>query len=162
MKQPLISILTPFKNTSRFLPECLESILNQSYANWELIIVDDHSSDNSLDIVKSFAQKDSRIKLLKNEGSGIIDALRLAFKHSNGIYITRMDSDDVMTNDKLEMLAANLLQHGKGHLAVGLVNYFGEEGISDGYARYERWLNALTKEGNNYAEIYKECVIPSP
>src|SRR5690606_34929061 len=136
--------------------------LNQSYTNWELIIVDDNSSDTSYDVVKSYAQKDNRIKLLKNEGSGIIDALRLAFEHSSGIYMTRMDSDDVMTTDKLEVLATNLLQHGKGHLAVGLVNYFGEEGISDGYARYERWLNALTKEGNNYAEIYKECVIPSP
>jgi glycosyltransferase involved in cell wall biosynthesis len=162
MQKPLISILTPFKNTARFLPECLNSILGQSYDAWELLMVDDHSSDLSYEMVKAYAQKDSRIQLYKNSGRGIIEALRLAFLKSKGDYITRMDSDDIMHPEKLQHMHNDLQSHGKRHVALGLVNYFSDEGISDGYSRYETWLNALTEQGLNYSEIYKECVIPSP
>ena len=162
MQKKLVSILIPFKNTEAFLADCLQSVLNQSYKNWELIIIDDASTDVSYNIAKKFANNDERIILLKNSGSGIINALQLAFKHSKGEFITRMDSDDMMRPNKLEVLVNNLLEHGKQHIAVGLVNYFSEEGIKDGYKRYEIWLNNLTKTGNNYSEIYKECVIPSP
>lgn len=162
MQNPLISILLPFKNTQDFIEECIVSILNQTYANWELIIVDDGSTDTSYNIVNDFAKIDNRIMLLKNTGSGIIDALRFAFKHCNGELITRMDSDDIMLTNKLEVLADNLLEFGKGHIATGMVEYFSEHGIGKGYKEYESWLNSLTKTGNNFSEIYKECVIPSP
>ena len=162
MQNPLVSILIPFRNTEAFINECIQSIIAQTYSHWELLIVDDNSTDKSTNIVENLANTDSRIKLIKNSGSGIIDALQLAFKHSTGDLITRMDSDDVMQPNKLDVLANNLISHGTGHLAVGLVNYFSSEGIKDGYKRYEVWLNALTKNGTNYSEIYKECVIPSP
>ncbi|WP_282122221.1 glycosyltransferase family 2 protein [Algibacter mikhailovii] len=162
MQTPLVSILIPFKNTEHYLTECLNSIMNQTYLNWELIIVDDASSDNSFDIVSAFAKADNRIKLLKNAGSGIINALQLAFKHSSGELITRMDSDDIMRTNKIQVLVDKLLVHGKKHIALGLVNYFSKDGIKAGYKSYELWLNALTEKGLNYSEIYKECVIPSP
>ena len=162
MQKDLISILIPFKNTSGFLPECMDSILNQTYKNWELLIVDDGSTDSSFKIVSRYAHKDSRIHLYKNSGNGIIDALRLAFSKSSGDFITRMDSDDIMFPNKLEVLITNLHQNGKKYVAVGMVEYFSLDGIGDGYANYEKWLNKLTKTGDNYTEIYKECVIPSP
>ncbi len=162
MQLPLISILIPFKNTSKYLKQCIDSIINQSYSNWELLIVDDGSTDNSYDIVSSYSENDPRIKLYNNDGNGIIEALRLAFKHSSGEFITRMDSDDIMTPNKLEVMVNSLLDYGKGHIALGLVTYFSEEGINDGYSSYEKWLNKLTRKGENYSEIYKECVIPSP
>lgn len=162
MQKPLISILTPFKNTSAFLEDCIISIINQTYVNWELIIVDDNSTDESYKIVEYFAKQDTRIVLLKNTGNGIIDALQLAFKHSKGHFITRMDSDDIMLPNKLDVLAANLISNGEKHVAVGLVDYFSEHGVGEGYKSYETWLNRLTKTGSNYTEIYKECVIPSP
>ncbi|AUC83685.1 glycosyltransferase family 2 protein [Lacinutrix sp. Bg11-31] len=162
MQQSLISVLIPFKNTQEFLDECLVSIINQTHTNWELLIIDDNSTDNSYNLVNDYAKKDNRIKLYKNEGSGIINALKLAFSKSKGDYITRMDSDDIMPDIKLETLFNNLQLHGKNHIATGLVSYFSAEGISDGYRKYEQWLNSLTTEGTNYSEIYKECVIPSP
>ena len=162
MQNPLVSILIPFKNTEHYLVECLESIVNQTYSNWELLIIDDHSSDTSYNIVNAFAEKDKRIKLFKNTGSGIIEALQLAFKHSQGTLITRMDSDDIMRPNKIKVLVHKLKAKGKNHVALGLVNYFSEGGIKDGYKSYETWLNTLTKNGANYSEIYKECVIPSP
>jgi len=162
MNTPLVSILIPFKNTTQFLPECLDSILKQTYTNWEVLAVDDHSSDESLKIVQGFTNTDSRIQVYPNSGSGIIEALRTAYSKSQGSFITRMDSDDIMTPNKLEVLVALLLKKGKGHLAVGQVKYFSDRGISNGYERYEAWLNQLTQSGSNYSEIYKECVIPSP
>lgn len=162
MKQPLVSILTPFKNTAKFLEDCLESILKQSYTNWELLIIDDHSEDESYAIVEGFAKRDARIKLHKTNGNGIIDALKLAFKHSSGTLVTRMDSDDIMLPNKLDVLVQHLKTHGKHHVAVGLVSYFNANGVGPGYKSYEVWLNTLTKTGRNYDEIYKECVIPSP
>jgi len=124
--------------------------------------INDNSTDNSLKIVQEFAEKDTRIQVFTNSKTGIIEALRTAYSKSKGNFITRMDSDDIMTPNKLEAMVKSLLESGKGHLAVGQVKYFSDRGISNGYARYEAWLNTLTQSGSNYSEIYKECVIPSP
>lgn len=158
----MISILIPFKNTAPFLPACLNSIIDQGYREWEVIAVDDHSSDESATILAAYAENDSRIRWIPNQGNGIIQALRTAYKASHGGYLTRMDSDDIMAQNKLAVLRTKLDHHGYGHLATGQVRYFSETGISDGYARYERWINQLTATGSNFTDIYKECVIPSP
>jgi len=162
VEQDLISILIPFKNTSKFLPECLDSIIKQTHTNWEVVLVDDNSDDDSYALVKSYSEIDNRFKVYKNPGNGIIEALRFAYGLSKGDLITRMDSDDIMMGHKLETLYSNLNSKGIGHIAVGLVKYFSEDGISPGYKSYEQWLNKLTLTGDNYSEIYKECVIPSP
>lgn len=65
--QELISIIMTSYNYARFLPEAIESILNQTYTNWELLIIDDASKDNSIEIIKKYQQKDSRIKLIENK-----------------------------------------------------------------------------------------------
>lgn len=162
MQKPLVSILIPFKDTEAYLPECLDSIRQQDYQNWEVLAVDDASTDGSYDLVRRYASEDTRIQVLKNQGSGIIPALRNAYAHCQGRLITRMDSDDIMAPDKIGSMANALIEKGKGHLALGQVAYFSHRGISNGYARYEAWLNRLTKTGSNFTEIYKECVVPSP
>lgn len=162
MKSPLVSIIMPVKNTAQFLEQCLDSIVHQSYQNWELLAVDDGSSDNSFSILESYQNKDSRIKPFRNDGKGIIDALRLAYSKSSGKLISRMDSDDIMTLDKISIMSSNLTDKGEGHLAVGLVKYFSETDLGEGFKNYQDWLNGLTIKGTNFSEIYKECVIPSP
>lgn len=152
----------PVKNTALFLEQCLDSILNQSYQHWELIAVDDGSKDDSLNILKTYSKKDKRVTVFSNTGKGIIEALRLAYANSSGGFITRMDSDDIMTVDKLEVLTSNLVKNGLGNIALGLVKYFSENELGEGFKKYESWLNTLTVKGNNFSGIYKECVIPSP
>jgi glycosyltransferase involved in cell wall biosynthesis len=159
---PLVSIITPFKNTTAYLDEMLTSVLNQTYQNWELLIVDDHSTDNSFELVNSYTASDSRIKLYTNPQSGIITALREAYLRSTGVFITRMDSDDIMSSNKLESMVKDLQCSGTGNVALGLVKYFSADGIGAGFQNYENWLNDLTKSGKNYQDLYKECVIPSP
>ncbi|WP_396638063.1 glycosyltransferase [Maribacter sp. R77961] len=162
MKTPLVSIVIPFKNTGSFLEACLNSIIAQTFINWEVLAVNDASSDRSLAIVQNYASKDRRIKVFHNNGQGIIEALRTAYTFSEGKFITRMDSDDLMMPERLKIMVTDLENKGKGHVAVGQVKYFSKKGISNGYQRYEKWLNALTLKGTNYSELYKECVIPSP
>jgi len=157
-----ISILMPCKNAGPFLRACLSSIISQTETDWELIVVNDGSTDDSRAILDEFAQTDNRIQVFENNGSGIIDALRLAYSNAKGGFVTRMDADDIMAPNKLEILKRNLTENGSGHVAVGQVKYFSDEELKDGYRYYESWLNGLTATGTNYSDIYRECVIPSP
>ncbi|MEM8527584.1 MAG: glycosyltransferase family 2 protein [Bacteroidota bacterium] len=158
----LISILLPVYNVAPYLTECLNSIQTQSEINWELLAVNDFSTDESWQILQEYAAKDKRIKTFQNNKKGIIPALRLAFEKSKSELITRMDADDRMAVDKLKYLKAALLEKGKGHLATNLVEYFAEQALGEGYRKYATWLNELTLAERNFEEIYKECVIPSP
>ncbi len=152
----------PVKNAEPFLKDCVSSILLQTEKNWELIAIDDHSTDNSRKVLDHFAETDKRIRVLSNTGNGIIDALRTAYANSSGRLITRMDADDRMSDNKLRAMKADLLANGKGHIALGLVEYFSDVTLGDGYRYYQTWLNELTASGTNYKDIYRECVIPSP
>ena len=151
----------PFKNEERFLGETLESILNQSERDFELIAVDDHSSDESAKIVSEYAAKDSCIKLCSNEGSGTICALQTALKHASGELITRQDADDLQPANKLAELKQLLLSYGPGHIATGRVKYFCEEKLGDGFLKYEKWLNELCANSSHEHHLFKECVIAS-
>ncbi len=152
----------PVKNTAPYLQECLDSILNQTYQAWELIAVNDHSTDSSALILAEYQTQDERIKVYENEGSGIVAALQLAYSKSKGGMLTRMDSDDINSLDKYEIMQQQLDQSGEGFIALGLVNYFSAQGVQDGFKKYENWLNGLLQNGNSFLEIYKECGIPSP
>lgn len=161
-KPPSISVLMPVYNALPYLQACLDSLLAQDCEDWELIAINDHSTDNSPSVLQQYAQKDTRIKVYNNEEKGIITALRLAYHHAQGTYITRMDADDWMPPHKLSHLRRQLQEAGRGYLATGLVHYFSEQALGDGYKKYAVWLNQLTQTGQNFQEIYKECVIPSP
>lgn len=152
----------PVKNAAPFLHDCLQSILAQDYTNWELIAVNDHSTDISEKILSEYAAKDSRIAYHNNKGKGIIEALRLAFENAEGEFMTRMDADDLMTPNKLSKMSSQLKDYGHGHLALGQVKYFSENELGDGYKKYAAWLNGLIKTGDNWKDLFKECVIPSP
>ncbi len=158
----MVSIVMPVRNAMPFLPACLNSIRDQSIDSWELIAVNDHSEDSSLHTLSQVSILDPRIHVFSNKGHGIIPALQLAYKHAQGQYITRMDADDIMSPNKLEQFINVLKTRGPGHIAVGQVKYFSESPLGEGYKKYEAWLNKLTLSENNYADIYKECVIPSP
>ena len=98
-----VSIITPTYNSSQFICETIDSILNQSYIHWELLITDDCSNDNTWDILLKYAKKDSRIKIFgldKNSGAGI--ARNNSIKEASGKYIAFCDSDDIWLPNKLE------------------------------------------------------------
>lgn len=99
----LISIITPTYNCGKFIGETIESVINQTYKNWEMIIVDDCSKDNTKDIVNKYAQNDDRIKYhLLETNSGAAVARTRAMELANGDYMAFLDSDDLWVEDKLE------------------------------------------------------------
>lgn len=156
----MLSILTPMKNADAWIEDCILSIQSQSFENWELIIIDDFSEDNSYHIVNRYQYLDSRIKLLRNQKPGIINALRKAFSISSGEYIHRMDADDLMPENKLKTLLS-IARQNKQTVATGRVIYFSENKISEGYINYQNWLNERCTAGDHWCWIYRECVIAS-
>lgn len=153
----------PVKNAVLFLAETLESIINQSYTNWELISVDDHSLDDSSGILNYYAQKDKRIKVFENRGKGIIDALQTAESLASGEMVSRMDADDLLPINRYENQFRLLKQSGHGHLITGKVKYFSsDKKLQQGFLNYANWLNQLSENNCHFKEIYKECVIASP
>ena len=95
-KLPTISVVVPCYNLATFLPESLDSILQQDYSEWECIIVDDGSTDNSAEIAKSYAEKDSRFRLLSIENGGVSRARNIGVEESLGSYILFLDADDII------------------------------------------------------------------
>ena len=162
MNQPLVSIIMAAKDTAPYLPKCIDSIIRQTYKNWELIAINDHSSDRTPDILNWYADKDDRIKVFHSKRAKLIPTLKEGYAEAKGELINRMDSDDYMPDDKLEVLVNEWLKYGKGHIIAGGTEHFVEKGeVGDGFRRYERWLNAVAKHEYHYQEIYHECVIPS-
>lgn len=94
MKDPLISIIIPVNNADLFLHRCLESFLNQNYDNWELICVDDGSTDDSLEILQNASSRDSRIKTFRQENQGVSAARNVGLKEAKGEIIGFCDADD--------------------------------------------------------------------
>ena len=100
----LVSIITPCYNSEKFLDECISSVLNQTYQNWEMLIIDDNSSDNSSILINSYSKKDERIKpLYLNDNIGAAMARNKAISKAKGKYLAFLDSDDVWLPKKLEV-----------------------------------------------------------
>ncbi len=98
---PAISILLPFRNAESTLIECLDSIQGQSLEDFELIAVNDNSSDASVEILKQRARNDNRIRILNNQYSGLVTALNHGLKLASAKMIARMDADDRMHPSRL-------------------------------------------------------------
>ena len=108
---PPISVLTPVYNAERYLAEALQSILNQSFGDFEFIIVDDGSKDRSLEIIQEFAKQDDRIQFISRPNTGIVGALNDGLKQVRGEYIARMDADDVAMPNRFERQLAFMREH---------------------------------------------------
>ncbi len=159
---PCVSIIMAVKDTEPYLPACLDSVLAQTYQNWELIAVNDHSTDRTPEILKEYADRDERIRVFNSDSPRLIPTLQYAYARSRGTLINRMDSDDKMPAYKLQILVDEWLKYGKGTVIAGGTEHFVDEGeVGDGFRRYEKWLNDVARRSAHYEEIYQECVIPS-
>ena len=103
-KGELISIIVPIYNVENYLRQCLDSILNQTYQNFECLLINDGSPDNSAEICREYVEKDSRFRYFEKENGGVSSARNLGIERSKGQYITFIDSDDWVDSDYLEVL----------------------------------------------------------
>lgn len=106
-----ISVIVPIYNTDKYLEPCIQSVLNQTYANWELILIDDGSSDSSGTIADKYELTDERIKVVHKPNEGVSAARNQGIDMSSGDYIAFLDSDDVLTENCLEMLLEAAVNH---------------------------------------------------
>lgn len=137
------SIVVPVYNVKKYLKKCLDSILNQTYNNFELIIVDDGSTDGSESICDEYAKKDDRIKVFHKKNGGLSDARNYGVKHTNGDYLLFVDSDDYIEKLLLDKLNKCLLS-----AKVDIVR-FGLNIVDENYQL-------------KYKSIERECINESP
>lgn len=100
--KPLVSVIMSVYNSEKYLSEAIESILNQTYRNFEFIIINDGSTDKSLEIIKNYAQQDSKIFLISRGNRGLVASLNEGMKKARGKYIVRMDADDISLSARIE------------------------------------------------------------
>lgn len=114
----LISIIVPIYNSEKYLRQCIESILKQSYKNIEVLLINDGSPDSAADICKEYIEKDSRCHYYEKENGGLSDARNYGIERATGDFITFVDSDDFLMDQALEKLYATALL-GESDLVVG-------------------------------------------
>ncbi len=103
-----LSVIMPVWNAKRYIRKAIDSILNQTFSNFEFIIVDDGSTDRTLDLLQQYEKKDSRICIISRPNTGIVGALNDGIKAAQGIFIARMDSDDIALPERLNLQVAYL------------------------------------------------------
>ena len=104
MTEKLVSIITPCYNCAKFISQTIDSVLAQTYTNWELIIVNDGSVDESSTIIKGYIEKDPRITCIEQANSGSAESRNMAIKLSSGDYLDFLDADDIWHIDYLEKM----------------------------------------------------------
>ena len=115
MNEPLVSIITPVYNAERFLSDTIKSVQNQTYKNWEILLIDDCSKDNSAQIIKEFLKYDNRIKYIKlKKNSGASVSRNEGIRNAKGRFIAFVDSDDVWKPEKLEIQIKYMLKENLG------------------------------------------------
>jgi len=159
---PQVSVLLPFYNAAATLAETLDSILQQTLDDFELIAVDDGSSDESARIVADYAARDARLRLLSPGRQGVVGAMNSALDAARAPLAARMDADDLMAPNRLKSQVR--LLHEQPHLAaVGTqVRLFPEELVQGGFHEYIRWQNSCVHSMDIADEIYVELPIAHP
>lgn len=147
----LVSIITPCYNSSRFLFQSIESVLAQTYQNWEMIIIDDGSTDNSVEIIENFIDSDIRIKLIKSKRRGsIANARNKAIEMASGRYISFLDSDDMWLPKKLEK-QIDFMRENEVALSYSSYYLIDTEGNTKGIF--------IPKDAATYKDLLKTCCI---
>lgn len=108
---PLITVVVPIYKVEEYLDECVQSILNQTYHNLEIFLVDDGSPDRCGEMCDTYAEKDSRVKVIHQKNRGLSGARNSAIDIATGEYITFVDSDDYLKEDMIETLYQEVLQY---------------------------------------------------
>ena len=154
MNPPLVSVIMSVYNGEKYLVQAIYSILNQTYQNFEFIIIEDCSTDNSLDILEEYAKKDSRIKIIKKEKNigikGFIENLNLGISIAKGKYIARMDQDDISLPERFQKQVIFLENNPEISMVGAQIDFINEKneiiGEKIGALEHEEIVNKMTSQ----------------
>ena len=157
---PAISVVMPVYNGEKYLVEAIESILNQTFRNFEFIIVCAKSQDSSLEIIKKYMWVDDRIKLIQVDHKGIVYSLNIGVDMAKGKYIARMDADDISLPERFEVQYAHMEENPDIIILGTFVECFGE--CHDSNLSYEAYFNKVITEESIYLDVVNRCPLVHP
>lgn len=160
MGHPLVTVLMPVYNGARYVERAVRSVLNQTFTDFELVIVDDGSTDDSQFIIESI--DDPRIRLIRAKHRGIAESLNMGLSQSVGTYIARMDADDFCEPGRLEKQIEYLEQHPEVGAVACRVQYNSFHLLADGYRHYVNWTNELLIPGDIATNRFVESPLAHP
>ena len=132
MTNPLISIIVPVFKVEQYLYECVQSIINQTYSNLEIILIDDGSPDSCPAMCDEYAKHDNRIRVIHKKNEGLSVARNIGIKESTGEWLFFLDSDDWISNNCIELLYERVIRHSDVQMVVGSYTQFGgHQDLSD-------------------------------
>jgi glycosyltransferase involved in cell wall biosynthesis len=159
---PSLSVLLPVRNGESFLEGAIGSLMKQSFSAFEVLVVDDGSTDGTCELLRTMGGSDSRLRVFSQEAKGIVAALEAGRARARGHFLARMDADDIAHPDRfrsqMELMASDsrIVATGTG------VTYFPREQVRDGSLRYEGWINSLTSHDSIVRDLFVECPLPHP
>ena len=159
---PRASILLPVFNARPFLDDCLRSVADQTFRDFEVLAVDDGSRDGSLEILESWAQLDDRIRVLRRPHLGLTSTLNAGLAACRGEIVVRMDADDVIHPRRLERQLTALASMPGVDVVSCRIRHFPEDEVAEGFRIYEEWLNGLVTHDQIMRERFIESPIPHP
>lgn len=157
-REPVVSVLLPVFNAAGTVRAAIRSIQHQTLSDWELLVVDDGSTDGSAELAAAQAAADQRVSVLRQPHAGLVATLEAGMQAARGRYIARMDADDVSYPERLALQAEFLDWNQDVGLVGGLVEYGGDATANQGYALHVDWINSLVKP----ADIALNRFIESP
>ena len=159
---PTVSVLMPCYNTATTLPEALESLSCQSFTDFEVIAVDDGSTDATAQILQEWAMRDERLHVMSRPHSGLVDALNAGLQACAAPYVARMDADDWSHPERLSRQVAYLEAHPEVKVVSCRVEGFPEGQVRQGFRIYIDWLNSLLSDADIRREMFIESPLPHP
>jgi glycosyltransferase involved in cell wall biosynthesis len=157
-----VSLLLPCRNAAPHLAEALASLFAQAYRDFEVIAVDDASTDATPAILESWRARLRALRVVRGEGRGIVPALDAAVTQAGGELLARMDADDVADPERLARQVAALDADPALAGCGTAVRYFPENAVRDGARRYQEWLNSLTSPELVRRDRFVECPLAHP
>lgn len=133
MKKPLISVIVPMYNAEKYIEKCLESVMRQSFDDYEVIVVDDGSKDLSPKIADCFAEKYNNLRVIHQKNAGVIKARKVGANKASGDYILNLDSDDWLLADHLSSIAKEIVDNHPDIVVTGYIE--DNEGIQTQYSQ---------------------------
>ena len=157
-----VSVFLPCHNAQRTLEQTLNSLTAQTLENFEIVAVDDGSTDRTADILAAWEGREPRLRVIRQEHQGVVTAANHALDHCRTPLVARMDADDLAHPQRLEKQVAYLREHPRTAVVGSLVEGFPEEQVGRGFQLYYDWLNSLITHEQIAREIYIESPLANP
>lgn len=160
---PKISVIMPVYNAEKYLKQSIESILNQTYKDFEFIIINDGSTDNSLNIIYEYANKHTKIKVIARENRGLVCSLNEGISYSKGEYIARIDADDISLPERLEKQIKFFEKNQEIDILGSMAELIGDKALLEKETNNYEWVNVEFDSKDDLEKIFLECcAIPHP